>query len=386
MTDRLISEVRVLGPEGPLPPPISFQVTLDVLTPGDSVVLEWPLTRRTWDLVPLDTELTVLIDGVEKVLCYVEERAEAARGTFRVSALDKMGRGLVKESVDGAGFSVDGLTLEQAALKCAGPWFDKVTFSNATNRLLQRGRGRKVSSGPEPIDADTARLIPRRIQAGETRIGALESILEPLGLLAWANGPGTELILTRPQYVQAAQYEIVDSVVASQVVESQYQESNAGRYATVEVSGSGRATGGEVGVIGATERASEFAQRHRIGVAQDDSGDFLQPARLFLLEQSSSADEAQAIATRILKESLAESRQFTATVPGLGEYLDRTVPTLYVPDTVARVSKTIKTAPDDDRPAVLIDEDMYVTAVTYSGARRGQLTTLTLVPLTQELV
>lgn len=382
---RFTSDVRFEIDGQVMPAPIHYQFANDLLTPSDAVSVEWPMSLSLWRTCALDAPLVMYIDDAPVLGGLIDEVKENNRGTFGVTALDRIGRGLVKESVDGAGFSVRGLTLEQAVMRCVGPWFERVEFHNARDRRLRRGRGRIRRAAQEPLTRREAAVIPRRIAAGETRFGALESILEPLGLLAWASGDGTTLIVTRPHVRQEPQYAFFDHPGESQVMAMSMATSNAGRYALVEVSGTGRATGGEARQVEAGERASEFAQRNRIGIARDTSGDFRHPARLFLAEEVASTAEARALAHRVMRESLAESRTVTVTVPGHGQFLDSSMPTTYAPDTVASIEKWVRKAPDDDTPAQLFNAEMYISSVTFSGSRDGQTTELALTPLEIEL-
>ncbi|WP_428264798.1 phage baseplate assembly protein [Haliangium sp.] len=371
--------------------PLSYSIDVDLLQPADAFTLAFPLDAHTWRCIPLDAEVQVAIDGVPVLNGFVDSLRDNGDGTFVAEGRDRSGR-LVDESVPGAGFAVANKRLSEVVEDLVAPWYTGVTFSNAADRRLRRGRGKKSPAGKEPALTRQERLATaQRIEAGTTRWEALERFLRPLQLLAWSTADGRELVLARPQYDQAPQYELFETLAASNVKRMSLSKSVAGRYALLEVSGSGRPPGVPAPPFIPTfpgQKRPKYVARNRIGVARDgpaDDGtgeDFIHPKRLFVVSEALSTAEAQLEAERALARGRVQARQLEVTVPGHGQWLDgASAPTLYAPDTVAIVRKEVEAAPGDDAPAVLVDASFYCTRVTYQGSRDDEQTTLGLVPL-----
>ena len=368
-----------------LRPPISYSIDVDLLQPADAITITMPLDLQTWDACPLDAEYCVFIDDTPVVTGFVDQKLDNG-DSFTVQGRDRTGR-LVDESVPGAGLTIRNKLLSDVILELARPWYTAVSFSNAGDRRLRRGRGRKAWSSREPaLTAAQWRAMGIRIDAGTSRQEALERILEPLQLLSWGAADGRTLVVARPHFRQAPQYAFHAHPERSNVTRLTVSASTQGRYRTIEVSGSGRPNGAKVPPVPPGQKRHKYVNRNKIGVATDDS-DFRHPKRLFVVSEMRSVEEAQALADRTMRQGLAQARVATVSVPGHGQYVENSPhPTLYAVDTVAHVEKWIEAAPGDDTPSVLFRANMYVTRVTYRGDRSDESTELSLSPLDVELV
>ncbi len=374
-----------------LPTPIEYQIDIDLLTPADALSFTVPLDAATLAQVPLDGEVTAYIDDAAVLSGFIETTDITAANTIEVSALCRCGR-LVAESVDGAGFSVLGERLSRVLARVAGPWFSSIVFSNARDRRLRIGRGRKARAGQEPALTLGDRLASvQRIEAGTARWTALERIARALQLLAWSSGDGTSLVVARPQYDQEPQYEFFETRAASNVTALTLSRSVAGRYAQVEVSGSGFPPGISPPPQFSTTlgiAAPRFVSRNKIGAVLDGPNpdgtglDFRHPKRLFVVSEAISQAEAQIEAQRWAARARAKARVVSASVPNHGQIRQGTqYRSLYTVDTVARIIKTIDAAPGDDGEFELLNAPLYTTRVTYRGSRDAEETALEFVPL-----
>ena len=376
--------------------PLSYSLDVDLLQPADAFSLTFPLDAQTWHSIALDAEVRISIDGVTVMHGLVDGLRDTGDGTFTVEGRDRTGR-LVDESVPGAGLSVANHDLSEVITSLVEPWYQGVTFSNATDRTLRRGRGKKAQASKEPALTHKQRLATaQRIEAGTSRWEAVERILRPLQLLAWGSADGKTLVLARPQYDQAPQYEFFETLGASNVKRMNLSKSIASRYSLLEVSGSGRPPGIPAPPFIPTfagQKRPKYVNRNRIGVVRDGPNedgtgdDFIHPKRLFVVTEALNIAEAQIEAERLLARGHAEARQIELAAPGHGQWLDgASAPTLYAPDTVARIYKEVETAPGDDTPTALVDAAFYCTRVTYQGSRDDEFTTLAFVPLETLLI
>lgn len=309
-----------------------------------------------------------------------------------IAGRDRAGR-LVDESIPGANMAIAGKLVSDVLLDLVSPWFSRIEFSNAADRRLRRGSGKQVTSGREPaITFQQFRAIGRVINAGTSRWEAVERVLTPLGLLAWGSADGETLIVASPNYGQGTQYEFFETAASSNVKKMQLGKSTANRFAQLVVSGSGRQLGEPAPVFVPTfsgDRPPKFVRGNRIGIARDnpesDDGtglDFKYPKRLFVVSEAQNMGEAQKEADRAMARARVNARTVEISAAGHGQLLDgASEVTLYAPDTIARVYKEVETAPDDDVADVLVDENLYITRVQYTGTREEQQTMISLVPL-----
>lgn len=411
-----------------LRPPSEYSVDIDMLEPADSFTMTLPLDKRTVDIARTDAECQIFNGQTPILTGYIVDAEETSDDQLIVSGLDTVGK-LVAESVPGAGMRLGSVKVSGAVKRIVSPWFDVVEFSNATNRRLTRGRGRKALAADDQIaaadrlleatrsvqeaqrllaareellanrrrlqriaavhpglTAAQRRQIPRRIDAGTKRWEALMAILEPQRLLAWSRGDGKGLVVASPQYSQAPQYRLVETVARSNVLSIRRRRSIGGRYQEIEVSGSGRPPGVPLPSFAPAfpgQARPKHVSRTRIGVATDTTGDFLRQKRLFVVSEALSQEEAQELAERMMGQGLINAEQIDVTMPGHGETRRGTsLETLYTFDTVASVRREIEAAPGDDTPTTLINGNYFVTRVGFEASRgRGETTRLSMSPI-----
>jgi prophage tail gpP-like protein len=375
--------------------PLSYSLDVDLLQPTDAISATFPLDLKTWEACPLDGIVEVAIDGVPVVTGFVQSKSDQGSGTFALECQDRCSR-LVNESITGTQLRVAG-RLSDTVLRIVRPWFDTVLFSNAQDRQLRRGRGKLARASREPaLTVQEALALNQTIGPGTKRWEALEQVTRPLQLLAWSSADGKALVLARPNYDQAPQYEFVETPSYSNVTAMTLQASVSGRYSMIETAGTGVPPGVSPPPRIATyagEKPPRFVAQGTVAAAFDHDapdgtgGDFRYRQRLFVPTNHVSASESQLEAIRTMARGKARARTIEVTAAGHGQVLEgASSATLYAPDTLATVRKEIETAPDDDTPAVLVDDVFYVTRVSFRGGRDDETTTLSLVPVGTLLV
>lgn len=354
----------------------SYAITSSIVDPVDTFELAMPFDRKAWDLMRTDRPVRVMIDGICILDGFLDESPlPETEEVLHVRGRDRVGR-LVQESAPG--FRYRGLKLTDLVAQLASPWFTKVTLSNARNRRVLRGRGRKAAAADEPV-----KLSPRKdglaVEPGQMRWAVIEELLGQAGLLAWSAGDGKELVVGKPNYAQEVQWRFFHPAAGSSrgregnVLSMGIGRSTADRYSRVIVVGSGRGTNANYGA----------AVSSRFGEARDNpsdpegvGGDFSAPKRLVLQEPVQSTAEAQALAERELRRRAAQGHPITVTAPLHGQLVGGAALTVFTPDTLAAV--------EDERTGT---RGVYlVTSCTYKSSRQGgEQTSMNLVPKGTEL-
>lgn len=251
--------------------------------------------------------------------------------------------------MDGAGFSLaKGIRLHNAVEKIVGRWYSTIDY-RGVNRNLELSHQVKC----EP---------------GTLRMEALDRVLEPLRLLSWADGRRNTLVIAAPNYKQAAVFDFVFGGHHSNVLSMTRKRSIDNRYRDYEI-GSTSSTGA------------------RLGVANDESGDFLRDKRLYIPFERDSDMTANEQARRVMAQANASAYEIQVVNAGHGQVRpgDERA-TIFQPDRVARCVRLVRTSPTDDALIVLYDHPAFITRVTYSADQGGARTVLSLVPLHTELV
>lgn len=385
--------VRLLIDGRQLEQPLSYSVDVDLLQPADAWSITLPRTADSLRLAAVDAPARVEIDGVPVLTGFVGE-VSLSRAEIQVRGRDRVGR-LVDESIPGANYQIRDRRLSEAVRDLVQPWFTRVAFSNAVDRRLRRGRGRKAPTGREPaLTAAERRAVPRHIDAGTTRWAAVESLLKPLRLVAWASADGATLICARPHYGQEPQYDFFETVEASNVLSVTWSRSVETRYALIEVSGSGRPVGVPPPPVVTLpgRKPPKRVNRSRIGIAKDGpasdgtGGDFRHPKRLFVVSDALSLDEAQAEAERTLNRQRASAQTIQVAAPAHGQIRPGArQPTLFTVDTVARVRIDAERSVADRRPETIVASSMWVSRCVYRADRRTEQTEISLLPLGTEI-
>lgn len=363
----------------------SLDVTTDMLELADPFAFETPFTAAAWAATKPDTRAEVWIDGARILTGLIDDRDRSLGrdgSTIAVVGRDFGGR-LVDESAKF--FSFEGLSLEDLVLKVVSPWFLEVTFSNAENRNVMRGRGRKALVSKEPAILQ-GKDIQKHVEPGETRRGVLEYILREARLLGWSTADGTQFVVGLPNYSQAPQWRFFAAKAGS----SRWQEVNVKsyrlregvqeRYSKVAACG---ASQGNSSNYGPNVRRT-YAEAKDNPLTADGTGKDFQHRKVLVVPDSDikSKAKAKARAEREMAFRNGSGREIEIQAAGFGQpfygggYWTGD-PAIFCTDTMARVE-------DEEAEEV---GDWLVTRVQYLETKRdGQVSTLRMVPQGTELV
>jgi len=226
-----------------------YEVESDMLNPADSFSLGLaPVDSELYELCAPDTAVQVLIDGAPVLRGLIGERStggdRSSGDVIRISGMDLGGR-LLEESMDLISFK--DLTIGALVAQAAAPWFTTVTFSNARNRDLVRGRrSGKARAASEPAGLVARKGAPKKVSPGETRWETMVEFLEGSEILIWSSGDGKEIVIGRPNYQQEPQYRFFVAAAGStrtrevNVVRWEERDSVDERYSQVTVVGAGK--------------------------------------------------------------------------------------------------------------------------------------------------
>lgn len=355
---------------------VEFEVASDMLELQDSWSITTPLTRELWDLAPPDATVRIFVDDSQVLEGFIDDRERTidkqGGSVMRLTGRDKGGR-LVDESAELVTYA--GLGIEDLARRLVAPWFPTVSLSNAQNRALVRGRGRRLANVSSEPAIVTDRRMQRKVDPGDSVASVLSYFLERAELLGWSSANGREFIIGKPNYSQAPQFFFFQPAAGSRraaegnVLSVTYRESVGERYSEIRALGSSRGNadsyGPNVTKRAATAKSSALLHRKRLIVVDDDIA---------------SAADAQKRADREMRLRDASGVQLELEVAGFGQALggdETTRPALYAFDTMARW--------EDEELGVR--GDYLVTKTTLRRSKGGgETTTLNLVPRGTELV
>ncbi|MEO7735160.1 MAG: phage baseplate assembly protein [Kofleriaceae bacterium] len=349
----------------------TYDITVDMTSPADHFTVRMPFQKDVWRLCRGDRPIRVLIDDVVALTGFIDERfVPEDDEAIEIVGRDRAGR-LVDESAPGLDFS--GLAMKALIEKVAAPWFTRVTLSNARNRNVIRGRGRKAKAAGEPLKLNTAKKIGTRIEPGQTRWQVIETLCAQAGVLAWSAGDGTELVVGQPNYDQEPQFRFFmpaansTRIDESTVLGMGVRERTADRYSRVIVVGSGTGTDVNYG----SRVASRYGEAKDNPSTKEGDGDaFSAPKRLIVQRSVASIAEAQELARREMARRDAHAQGLTVRCAGHGQVVAGAFTTIFAPDTIASV--------EDERTDT--KGTYLITACTYRSGRTGEETLITLVP------
>jgi prophage tail gpP-like protein len=356
---------------------IDYEVLSTMIEPADGFTLTRPFSLDAWNLCRLDEAVKVAIDGTVILDGFIDDRARDAReGTMEIAGRDKSGR-LVQESIPNVG-GWDGLLLDEAVRRLSAPWYTGITFNNARNRSVARGKGHKAAAGSEPAFFKVKGRLDEehagRIDPGETRWNVIEQLCSSIGVLCWSSADGRELVIGQPNYSQEIQFLFRHSRDGSTVENLKLRESVRDAYALIEMHGAGAGDDADFG-----DNVTSFLGTAKDGPKPDGTGNhFLRPKRLAMLQRAQASNaEAQRAAAREMKRRSFHLRQLTVDAARHGQIVAGKTTTLFATDTLARVV-------DDD---LQMDEAWLIYACSFKGSRAGGETThLMLVPRGTEFV
>lgn len=353
-----------------------YSITTSIIEPADTFEMRLPFDRKAWDLLAPQRPIKITIDGVTLLNGFLDD-SPLGEGEEELMI---RGRCLIGRLVDESapGFRYNGLNLDQQVLQVAKPWFTKVTLSNARNRRVLRGKGRKAVASTEPL-----RVAPRKdgllVEPGQMKWSVIEELLGQGGLLATSAGDGTELVIFKPNYDQEVQFRFFHPAAGSarsregNVIAMAVDRSSAQRYSRIMVVGAGRGTDANYGAA----VVSRYGEAKNNPTDPEGVGkDFSDPKRLIIQEPVQSADEATELAEREMSRRDGQGRGIRVTVPMHGQVVAGSQPTLFACDTLAHC--------EDERTGT---KGVYLlTACTFKSTRQGgEQTQLELVPKGTEL-
>lgn len=357
-----------------------YHVETSMLTPANTFELRRPFDLRAWNLLRRDSDVLIEIDGTPIMRGFVGKRHRKAReGTMTISGRSRSGR-LVDEAAPSVNFS--GMTILQAFERLGRPWFGTFTLSDAANRRLRVGRGKRVAGGKEPVITINVRVPKRgRVHPGERRAQVMHEIASRAGLIWWATSDGQSIYIGKPNHEQDPQYVFrhiaPGSTAQNTVKDLEIIEDDEDRYSVIMVGGSGGATPDDYGANVTDRRGVVYdSPFNKI----DGTGrDFIHPKRLFMPEHDfDSYADAQRVARneQIRRDYKRHIVQIEAELHG--QFLTPgSPPTLFTYNTVARVI-------DEEAD---IDDDYLIVDCAYSSNReQGETTTMHLVPTGTEIL
>jgi prophage tail gpP-like protein len=358
----------------------SGNIESSMITPADSFVMRIAADTKAWLALRNDARVTVEVDGVVFLDGYIDRRQFKGRaGVIEIAGRDRVGR-LVDESAPAVNYS--GLTITEAVKRLASPWFSELSLTNAKNRRVRRGKGRRVAGGNEPLITINVR-VPRRgnVHPGETRWNLIHEIVSRAGLIAYSSSDGKELILGKPNRTQPVQYEFAlgspGSRLRTTVRELDITEDSGERFSMYMCGGVGGQSDTNYGKNVTDNRGVVF---DNIFNRKDGTGrDFLRPKRMYLPERAfDSFGDAQRVAENEQKRRDYKRHLISVECETFGQVAEGSnEPTLFTPDTVARVFVE----------QLGIDDKYLVVSCSYSFSRdNAETTTMHLIPVETELV
>lgn len=259
----------------------SYRIDTSLIDPADSFTLTMPFDIDAFRLCSTDTRVKVTIDRVTILDGFIDERMKAHRaGLLTITGRDKVGR-LVQESAPSVNY--DRLKISQLVTYLAHPWFARVVLSNARNRRVVRGKGRKVrDSGRVFVDSK----VGTRIDPGQMRWAVIEELCEQAGYLVWSSADGAELVIGQPDFDQELQYAFVaaepGSSISSTVEDMTIIDSTADRYSRIIVLGSGAGTESS---YGRPVAARSGDARDNPDTVDGEGRSFTEPKRLIIANE-----------------------------------------------------------------------------------------------------
>jgi prophage tail gpP-like protein len=359
----------------------SGNIESSMVTPADSFVLRMPFSRTAWNALRIDARIAIKADGTALLDGFIDKRVRNGRaGILEVHGRDRVGR-LVDESAPAINYS--GLTELEAVRRLASPWFspENVGVQNAKNRRLRRGKGRRAAAGNEPVVTFNVR-VPRRgqVHPGETRWHLIHEILSRSGHIGYSSSDGREFIIGKPNQTQAPQYLFAlgapGSKLKTTVRELTITEDAGDRYSMYLCAGVGGQGDTNYGRNVVDNRGVVFDNPFN---RFDGTGrDFIHPKRMFLPERAfDSFADAQQVAAN--EQARRDFKRHIVSVEAhtFGQDLGTDDPTLFAPDTVARVI-------DEE---LGIDDKYVVYSCSYSFNRdNADRTTIHMVPVGTDII
>jgi prophage tail gpP-like protein len=357
---------------------IEYSIENNMLNPADSFTLKRPWSADAWNVLRTDSRVRVQIDGTPVLDGFIDRRRKSTRDdTIEVTGRDRAGR-LYQESAPSIDYS--GLTMVDAIKRLVDPWFTKVTLSDARNRAIRLGKGRRMPSGTEPVVLNTkVKGSAGKVHPGQTRWQVIQEIVSQAGLIAWSSADGKEFFVGYPNPNAAAQFLVLhaarDTGSTSTCKSLEIVDDIGDRYSMIAVVGTSAGDARNYGQ--GVERSSVTYDGDGIdGVG----GDFRHPKRLLMPERNfDSQNDAAQVARQEMARRNVRRHVVTATMKGHGQRIGgASTPTIFAPNTIARVID------EEQRP--IWDDTYIVLSCTFTGSSSGQETQVEAIPDWQGIV
>ncbi len=317
----------------------SYDVKVSMTRIPGTFTLRLSFDRAAWDLCQEDQPCQVLINGVAVLNGYIDDSDCSEDGsTIEITGRCKTSR--LEESAPTISF--DGLGIKELATFLVQPFFQTATLSNARNRNLVRGKGRKARAGSEPIKINTR--VGTHLEPGQSRLTALDRLCEQAGYLIFPSGDGRELVIGKPNYEQEIQYRFYRPAPGSgraqdsTVLGMRVRRSTGDRFSRVIVVGAGKGT--EVNYGASVSR--RFGEAKNNPDTLDGEGrDFSAPKRLVLVRSIKSTADAEDIADQEMARRDAMGYPIEVRCAGHGQVIAGKYETVFAIDTLASVHDEI---------------------------------------------
>lgn len=350
----------------------SYAIDHGILEPADAFTLSIPADEDVWNALRADRPVKLLIDGVPRITGYIDAPAcQWKDGTISVRGRSKIGR-LVQESAPSVNYT--GKTLLGLVADLASPWFSKVVLSNARNRKVMRGKGKKAAS-TDTVYVDSR--VGRRIEPGQMRWAVIEELCRQAGYICWESGDGKELIIGQLDYLQEVQFRFFHakpgSRRSSNVLDGSVRPSTADRYSKIQVFGAGA---GDVANYGLPTAARAGQAKNNPLTTHGDGKDFSAPKRLVLVDRDvKDRKTAEILAKRQMARRDMSKEPITIVAPLHGQRVQGREFTLFACDTLAHVEDEVTGT-----------EGVYtIVACSDHGDENGETSTLELLPKGTEI-
>lgn len=358
----------------------SGSIESSMITPADSFVLRMPFALSAWHTLRRDSHITIRADGVTMLDGFIDRRIRQGKaGVIEIHGRDRVGR-LLDESAPAINYT--GLTIKQAIERLISPWFSgDPIISNADNRRLRRGKGRRVAAPTEPVVTINVR-VPRKgkVHPGESRWQIIHEIVSRAGLIAYSSSDGKQFFVGKANPDQAPQYLFTlgapGSSTRTTVKDLIITEDDGDRFSLYMTGGVGGQSDVNYGSNVVARNGVVFD--NPFNRADGTGRDFLFPKRMYLPERAfEDFHDADRVAR--LEQQRRDMKRHVVSIHAatFGQNLGSSSPTLFAPDTVARVI-------DEE---IGLDDLYLIYACTYSFARdTGDFTTMHCVPQGTEIV
>jgi prophage tail gpP-like protein len=357
----------------------SYEVTLDMLSPGSAWTLElwWSDTHQsTWDVLQsrakLGEQLYLSIDGAVQLSGTIEEREETAdrKGTTMVlSGLDLAGPAI--EADADPRIQLRGTTLEDALVKLWEPLQTSIFIADAAlMQEVQSLRNRRHGAGVRRVNRRT-QFDAFKVRPGDKIWQLSDTICKHAGYMIWTgpnpeDGTGIGLIVDKPVDSGSPKFQFERRRVGDKFVGNILEGKRGGSIRGVPTT-----------VTAFTHSAASSSQDARMRTVVRNDGlthplvvsDLLPRPRFIRGDQARTVQKARKLAEREIAKSMAHFRWYECMVQGHAQdfFGDRDIFTI---NALAHVR--------DDRFGV--DEDYLMTRVGFRGSRTGQSTTVRMVP------